>query len=313
MISVMLMAMYSLNYRLFAVTLSSKGLDRYGGIFSHALDIGVGGETFVKVPKHHFKSFTRLHMEHLALCVAWHEQSHGVVTEVASMNNPAMVLLNSHVRLRTTAQRDFGANLMFYMAHFLFQPSPHLTLEAAAISRHMRLSCSKIIGIHMRWLTTNQQYLFPGDYYSFLNAARKLAGNRPNVGFYIASDSFFHVGKLSLALHSIGTELGWKVFTNPVISNCSDSSSADAVIDILVLRTCDDLIVTQHSTFSEVVTGLSGIRPVVVGAHLTLRHGSEAVMRARHAQHSYHRGEAVAMYFPYRNGQSCSHGDFCLG
>ena len=125
MISVMLMAMYSLNYRLFSVTLSSKGLDRYGGIFSHALDIGVGGETFVNVPSHSFKSFTRLHMEQLALCVAWHEQSHGVVTEVASMNNPAMVLLNSHVRLRTTAQRDFGANLMFYMAPVSYT---HLTL-----------------------------------------------------------------------------------------------------------------------------------------------------------------------------------------
>ena len=37
MASVLLMAMYSLNYRIFSTVFSSKALDRYGGVFSHAL------------------------------------------------------------------------------------------------------------------------------------------------------------------------------------------------------------------------------------------------------------------------------------
>ena len=62
------------------------------------------------------------------------------------------------------------------------------------------------------------------------------------MGFYFASDSSSHTARLSGALYSAGGALGWKMFSNPVLSNCSDGSSSDAVIDILVRDSIPNLL-----------------------------------------------------------------------
>jgi hypothetical protein len=37
-----------------------------------------------------------------------------------------------------------------------------------------------------------------------------------------------------------------------------------------------------------IIIMFTGLRPIVVGAHLSLKFGFDSVMRARHAAHSYH-------------------------
>ena len=87
--------------------------------------------------------------------------------------------------------------------------------------------------------------------------------------------------------------LGWQVHTSPVVSSVCDTDTLSSILDMFVLAQCDDLIVTQYSTFSSVASSLGLHRPVVVGAALNEDTGSgRRVWRARNYDYWFHRYSA---------------------
>ena len=226
-------------------------------------------------------------------------------------------------------RRDFNSGTMnFYLLNFLLSPSPQLRAAVDATVRAIRApgpDCaapqSFAIGIHMRWVTVGAQYLFEPQFSVFVAAAAALARGHACVSFYIASDDTEHSERLQIELHR--PALGWRVFTSPVMTATSDTDTFNSMLDMFTLAACDDLIVTQWSTFSSVASSLglhrrvlwqrrsvaadgarlivrtlahaaTGCRPVVVGAALDAERGDgrSRVLRARNFDHIYHRHSA---------------------
>ena len=223
-------------------------------------------------------------------------------------------------------RRDFNSGTMnFYLLNFLLSPSPQLRAAVDATVRAVRApgpDCaapqSFAIGIHMRWVAIGAQYLFEPQFSVFVAAAAALARGHACVSFYIASDDTEHSERLQIELHR--PALGWRVFTSPVMTATSDTDTFNSMLDMFTLAACDDLIVTQWSTFSSVASSLglhrrvpwqrrsvaadgarlivralahaaAVCRPIVVGAALDAERGDgrSRVLRARNFDHIYHR------------------------
>ena len=88
----------------------------------------------------------------------------------------------------------------------------------------------------------------------FVAAAMALARGHSCVSFYIASDDIEHSERLQIQLHR--PEIGWRVFTSPVLTMTSDTDTFNSMLDLFTLAACDDLVVTQWSTFSSVASSL---------------------------------------------------------
>ena len=216
----------------------------------------------------------------------------------------------------------------FYLLNFLLSPSPQLRAAVDATVRAIRApgpDCaapqSFAIGIHMRWVAIGAQYLFEPQFSVFVAAAAALARGHACVSFYIASDDTERSERLQIELHR--PALGWRVFTSPVMTATSDTDTFNSMLDMFTLAACDDLIVTQWSTFSSVASSLglhrrvpwqrrsvaadgarlivralahaaAVCRPIVVGAALDAERGGgrSRVLRARNFDHIYHRHSA---------------------
>ena len=226
-------------------------------------------------------------------------------------------------------RRDFNSGTMnFYLLNVLLSPSPQLRAAVDATVRAIRApgpDCaapqSFAIGIHMRWVVSGAQFLFEPQFSVFAAAAAALARGRACVSFYIASDDTEHSERLQIELHR--PALGWRVFTSPVMTATSDTDTFNSMLDMFTLAACDDLIVTQWSTFSSVASSLglrrrvpwqrrsiaadgarwivralahaaAVCRPIVVGAALDAERGDghSRVLRARNFDHIYHRHSA---------------------
>jgi hypothetical protein len=216
----------------------------------------------------------------------------------------------------------------FYLLNFLLSPSPQLRAAVDATVRAIRApgpDCaapqSFAIGIHMRCVTVGMQHLFEPQFSVFVAAAAALARGHACVSFYIASDDTERSERLQIELHR--PALGWRVFTSPVMTATSDTDTFNSMLDMFTLAACDDLIVTQWSTFSSVASSLglhrrvpwqrrsvaadgarlivralahaaAVCRPIVVGAALDAERGDgrSRVLRARNFDHIYHRHSA---------------------
>ncbi len=226
-------------------------------------------------------------------------------------------------------RRDFNSGTMnFYLLNFLLSPSPQLRAAVDATVRAIREpgpGCAAMhsiaIGIHMRWVAVGAQYLFEPQFSVFVAAAAALARGHACVSFYIACDDTEHSERLQIELHR--PALGWRVFTSPVMTATSDTDTFNSMLDMFTLAACDDLIVTQWSTFSSVASSLglhrrvpgqrrsvaadgarlivhvhahaaTVCRPIVVGAALDAERGEgrSRVLRARNFDHIYHRHSA---------------------
>ena len=169
-------------------------------------------------------------------------------------------------------RRDFNSGTMnFYLLNFLLSPSPQLRAAVDATVRAIRApgpDCaapqSFAIGIHMRWVVVGAQFLFEPQFSVFVAAAAALARGRACVSFYIASDDAEHSERLQIELHR--PALGWRVFTSPVMTATSDTDTFNSMLDMFTLAACDDLIVTQWSTFSSVASSLGMHRLVPFAA-----------------------------------------------
>jgi hypothetical protein len=234
-----------------------------------------------------------------------------------------------HCQSGRDVRRDFNSGTMnFYLLNFLLSPSPQLRAAVDATVRAIRApgpDCaapqSFAIGIHMRWVAIGAQYLFEPQFSVFVAAAAALARGHACVSFYIASDDTERSERLQIELHR--PALGWRVFTSPVMTATSDTDTFNSMLDMFTLAACDDLIVTQWSTFSSVASSLglhrrvpwqrrsvaadgarlivralahaaAVCRPIVVGAALDAERGDgrSRVLRARNFDHIYHRHSA---------------------
>ena len=159
-------------------------------------------------------------------------------------------------------RRDFNSGTMnFYLLNFLLSPSPQLRAAVDATVRAIRdpgPGCAALhsfaIGIHMRWVAVGAQYLFEPQFSVFVAAAAALARGHACVSFYIACDDTEHSERLQIELHR--PALGWRVFSSPVMTATSDTDTFNSMLDMFTLAACDDLIVTQWSTFSSVAASL---------------------------------------------------------
>ena len=117
----------------------------------------------------------------------------------------------------------------------------------------------------MRWVTNRagEQYLIAEDFRQFVRSVIAVAGVRDRVGVYIASDSSVRISQLAEAL--IRLKDNWHIYSAPISSYTSDSSTHDALFDALVLSQCDDFIATAGSTFSHFASALGAHVPVVIG------------------------------------------------
>jgi hypothetical protein len=209
---------------------------------------------------------------------------------------PAVALLSfpAGVAIRD----ELGDALVTFMSHFLITPAPGLRMEIESIMRGMRSSSSTeaspfVIGIHMRWAHESQHTfrrplhaqqasrtgLSSADFDAFVDAAHVLAEGHPRVVFYIASDSMTRMLDLQEALSQ--PDRGWSVVTANVLTNVSDGSTADSIVDLFVLSLCDDLIASHTSTFSHIAAALGGHRPVLISAELSFKFGRRSLRRAR--------------------------------
>ena len=234
-----------------------------------------------------------------------------------------------HCQSGRDVRRDFNSGTMnFYLLNFLLSPSPQLRAAVDATVRAIRApgpDCaapqSFAIGIHMRCVTVGMQHLFEPQFSVFVAAAAALARGHACVSFYIASDDTERSERLQIELHR--PALGWRVFTSPVMTATSDTDTFNSMLDMFTLAACDDLIVTQWSTFSSVASSLglhrrvswqrrsvaadgarlivrahahaaTVCRPIVVGAALDAERGEgrSRVLRARNFDHIYHRHSA---------------------
>jgi hypothetical protein len=242
---------------------------------------------------------------------------------------PLIVCSKRHCQSGRDVRRDFNSGTMnFYLLNFLLSPSPQLRAAVDATVRAIRApgpDCaapqSFAIGIHMRWVAIGAQYLFEPQFSVFVAAAAALARGHACVSFYIASDDTERSERLQIELHR--PALGWRVFTSPVMTATSDTDTFNSMLDMFTLAACDDLIVTQWSTFSSVASSLglhrrvpwqrrsvaadgarlivralahaaAVCRPIVVGAALDAERGDgrSRVLRARNFDHIYHRHSA---------------------
>ena len=149
----------------------------------------------------------------------------------------------------------------FYLINFLLTPSPQLRAaidSLVASIRQPHSACASThaftIGIHMRWVAHGAQYLFEPQFSVFVAAATALARGHACVSFYVASDDIEHSERLQIQLHR--PAIGWRVFTSPVLSMTSDNDTFNSMLDMFTLAACDDLVVTQWSTFSSVASSL---------------------------------------------------------
>jgi hypothetical protein len=232
---------------------------------------------------------------HSIVCSGWSEY-HALVMVVAQPIAPATTLLS--VSSGTTIRDELGDTLVTFMSHFLFTPAPRLRMEIENIVKGMRRSTSTdpspfVIGIHMRWAHESQavfQYPFHAEYVSrvglssldlnaFVDAAHVLAEGHPRVVFFLASDSLNRLLDLHQALSQ--PERGWSVVTANVLTNVSDGTTADSIVDLFVLSMCDDLIVSHTSTFSHLAAALGGHRPVLISAELSFKFGRQSLRRSR--------------------------------
>ena len=149
----------------------------------------------------------------------------------------------------------------FYLINFLLTPSPQLRAAIdsfVASIRRPKPACASsqafTIGIHMRWVTVGAQYLFEPQFSVFVAAATALARGHACVSFYVASDDIEHSERLQIQLHR--PAIGWRVFTSPVLTMTSDTDTFNSMLDMFTLAACDDLVVTQWSTFSSVASSL---------------------------------------------------------
>ena len=174
-------------------------------------------------------------------------------------------------------RRDFHSGTMnFYLLNFLLSPAPQLRAAIDALVQSIRAphhgcaasqSQSFTIGIHMRWIASGAQYLYEPQFSVFVSAATVLARGHECVSFYIASDDMERSERLQIELHR--PALGWHVFTSPVMTATSDTDTFNTMLDMFTLAACDDLIVTQWSTFSSVASSL-GLHRYVVGSVLAI-------------------------------------------
>ena len=159
-------------------------------------------------------------------------------------------------------RRDFNSGTMnFYLLNYLLSPSPQLRDAVDTLTRFLRAprpECAAsrpfVVGIHMRWVTFGAQYVYEPQFSVFVTAASTLARGHTCVSFYIASDDTEHSERLQIELHQ--PALRWRVFTSPVVTATSDTDTFSSMLDMFTLAACDDLVVTQWSTFSSVASSL---------------------------------------------------------
>ena len=229
----------------------------------------------------------------LIVCTPW-AQHHALTMIITQPVFPAGTMLSSPAG--SVIREELGDALVTFMSHFLITPAPGLRLEIDSIVNGMRRSSLTepapfVIGIHMRWANSDiyqrpfharhmsRITLSPADFDAFVDAAHVLAEGHPRVVFFIASDSLTRLLDLQEALSR--PERAWSVVTANILTNVSDGSTADSIVDLFVLSHCDDLIVTHTSTFSHIAAALGGHRPVLVGAELSYRFGRQSLRRAR--------------------------------
>jgi hypothetical protein len=149
----------------------------------------------------------------------------------------------------------------FYLLNFLLIPSPQLRAAIDSLVESIRQpqpGCASsqafTIGIHMRWVAHGAQYLYEPQFSVFVAAAAVLAHGHACVSFYVASDDIERSERLQIQLHR--PAIGWRVFTSPVLTITSDTDTFNSMLDLFTLAACDDLVVTQWSTFSSVASSL---------------------------------------------------------
>ena len=184
-------------------------------------------------------------------------------------------LMRSSSLFGAAIDSDFGpppsSPLMFYLSRLLLVPRPALKMETAAVVAALRHGGAWVVGVQMRWIANGRQYMLPADMTAFVCACVAAAHSERLTRFYIASDSV--AAEQLLVQRLLLQNSSWQITLSHASSNTSDGDTDDAIIDLTVLSECDDLIVTHHSSYALLAASLSGLRPIVVGAHLSASYG----------------------------------------
>jgi hypothetical protein len=284
------------NRQLF-VSLSSSMSRRFSGYFTCAVDAIV--EDSVKFlgsllgTEWHIRTVLNWMNQRDYMRCVWgvNETSHhGSITQWNNGDPPFTLLMNE--KFSHAINSAFGVESDFYLSHFLIVPIAEFRQRAAHAMAAIRAKYQVVIGVHMRWVAEGRQYLLPEDMDWFLFSAQKLASlsSRMSVAFYVASDSIRHVGIFAKGITmaaamscSEGVCRDWAVFTAENLNNSTDSSTADSMIDLIMLSMSDHLIGTEFSTFTTLAASLGAHRPVIVGARAAQKFGRHKMIRVSHS------------------------------
>lgn len=281
------------NRQLF-VSLTSSMSRRFSGYFTCAVDaiFEDSVNVFESLLGTEWRSRTVLNQQDYMRCV-WgvNETSHhGVITRWVNGEPPLTLFMNE--KFSDAINTAFGIESDFYLSHFLIVPNAEFRHRAAHSMAAIRSRYQVVIGVHMRWVVEGRQFLLPEDMDWFLFSAKKLASlsSRMSVAFYVASDSIRHLGIFAKGISmaaamscSEGVCHDWAVFTAGILNNQTDSSTADAMIDLIMLSMSDHLIGTEFSTFTALAASLGAHRPVIVGARAAQKFGRNKMIRVSHS------------------------------
>jgi hypothetical protein len=280
------------NRQLF-VSLTSSMSRRFSGYFTCAVDAIVEDSVNILGRLLGSEWHVRNVLDHITQrdymrCV-WgvNETSHhGAITRWKNGGPPFTLLMNE--KFSHAINSTFGVESDFYLSHFLIVPVAEFRERAAHAMAAIRSKYEAVIGVHMRWVAEGRQYLLPEDMHWFLFSAQKLASlsSRKSVAFYVASDSIRHVGIFAKGITmaaamscSEGVCRDWAVFTAENLNNSTDSSTADSIIDLIMLSMSDHLIGTEFSTFTTLAASLGAHRPIIVGARAAQKFGRNKMIR----------------------------------
>ena len=174
-----------------------------------------------------------------------------------------------HNRLYQASIRDwFGDDLFGTIARYIISPKEHImSLAAKYATEHFEGKTS--VGIQLRAYLTEEDgmpssqmppFAWKEWISSFWKCAYFSAPPASNSSTYFLATDAPRQTRDSARMH-LGDKIHW---IDKEISRKTLSDQVHALVDIIVLSLCDDIVITSTSTFGNVAAGLSSIVPLVV-------------------------------------------------
>ena len=145
---------------------------------------------------------------------------------------------------------------------------PHPSILEAFESAHHRLRASAertVVGVHLRTVALNAAHAHSGRSQShLLKCAVQMARKLGHTAIFVAADTQqarAYAARYLQPFHGLEVTMGVDASRRAVGAGQSFGTRASALVELLMLASCDALVVHERSTFSSTAYSLAGVRP----------------------------------------------------